>query len=214
MKKIILSTAILFVAFTSFAQNEKYIGAMKANIAAIDTSFRNPSNLITLSNTFELIAKAEKNQWLPYYYAAFVQVNYAFVNADKSKTDLIADKAASLISKADSLSPGNSEISIIKSMIATSRLLVDPMTRYQEFGALGETEIDNAIAQDTSNPRPYYLRGQNLKYTPEKYGGGCKNALPYLENSESRYAVFKPASELHPNWGKERNQMVLKECKK
>lgn len=102
MKKIILSAMLVSVTLVSFAQSEKYLGAMKQNVAAIDTSFRNPSNLLTLANTFERIAMAEKNQWLPYYYAALLQVNYGFMNGDKSKTDMIADKAASLISKADS----------------------------------------------------------------------------------------------------------------
>src|SRR5688572_905687 len=108
MKKIILTSMIFLSISAAMAQSSKYEVAMKNNIAAIDTSYRNPADLISLSNTFERIAVAEKSQWLPYYYAALTQVNYGFMQKDKSKTDPIADKAEALINKADSLSPGNS----------------------------------------------------------------------------------------------------------
>jgi len=214
MKKIILSAIICFMAFVCFAQSDKYTKAMKANIAAIDSSFRNHTNLLTLANAFERIAMAEKNQWLPYYYAAFLQVNYGFIDADKSKTDMVADKAEALINKADSLSPGNSEISTIKSMIASCRLMVDPMTRYMEYGPESSSNLEKAMTQDPSNPRPYLLKGQGLKYTPEQFGGGCKTATEQLETAIAKFATFKPASELHPVWGEAIAQRMLEECKK
>ncbi|MEJ7626321.1 MAG: hypothetical protein WKF35_05630 [Ferruginibacter sp.] len=212
MKKLILSAVVFLTAITSSAQSEKYTSAMRSNIAAMDTSYRNPANLLVLANTFERIGMAEKSQWLPYYYAALMQVNYGFMINDVTKNDALADKAALLISKADSLSPGNSEISTVKSMIATLQLLVDPMTRYMEFGQVSAGELEKAIAQDPSNPRPYYLKGQSLKYTPEQFGGGCKTAKAQLETSINKFATFKPASELHPVWGKERTQVILQEC--
>jgi hypothetical protein len=213
MKKIIAVLIITVSSLSLFAQSEKYIGAMKSNIAAFDTSGANADLLPALSNTFERIAVAEKNQWLPYYYAAFAQVTFGFLNQDKSKTDLIADRAELLINKADSLSPGNSEISTIKSMIATCRMLVDPMSRYMKYGQVSGEELESAIKQDPSNPRPYYLKGQNLKYTPEQFGGGCRTAKKELSTAVEKFASFKPASELHPNWGSKRAQMILDECK-
>ena len=186
---------------------------MKSNIAAIDTSFRNPANLLSLANNFERIANAEKNQWLPYYYAALCQVNHAYMEQDKSKIDAIADKATLLIDKADSLSPDNSEISCVKSMIASSHMMVNPMQRYMEYGAEINLHLDAAMKQDPNNPRPEYLKGQGLKYTPEQFGGGCATAKPVLQASLDKYNAFKPASELHPNWGKQRVELLLGECK-
>ena len=91
-------------------------------------------NLLDLANNFERIATAEKNQWLAYYYAALCQVNYTYMEQDKTKIDAIADKATELINKADALQPNNSEISCIKSMIASSHMMVNPMQRYMEYG--------------------------------------------------------------------------------
>jgi hypothetical protein len=213
MKKSILFLSVLLVSVYSFAQSEKYIAAMKNNITAIDTSFKNPQNLLGLANNFERIALAEKNQWLPYYYAAYCQVNFTYMEQDKSKIDAIADKATWLINKADSLQPANSEISCIKSMIASCRMMVNPMQRYMEFGPVSALQLENAIQQDPSNPRPYFLKGQGLKYTPEQFGGGCKTAIEQLQTAMDKFAAFKPASEISPNWGMKRTEMILNECK-
>ena len=213
MKKLILSGLILLSSSLLFAQSEKFTAAMKKNLAALDSSFKNPPNLLVMANNFERIAIAEKTQWLPFYYAALCQVNYGFIQQDKTKTDGFADKAGMLIAKADSLSPNNSEISCMKSMIASCHMMVDPMTRWQEYGQESASNLEAAISQDPTNPRPHYLKGQGLKYTPEQFGGGCKTAAIELQTAMNKYASFKPASELHPSWGKEQVEKLLSECK-
>jgi|JI6StandDraft_1071083.scaffolds.fasta_scaffold34360_1 hypothetical protein len=213
MKKLFLLAAVSFLATATFAQSEKYLASMKANIAAIDSSFKNPQNLLDLANKFERIAIAEKNQWLAYYYAAFCQVNYTYMEKDKTKVDAIADKATELIDKADALQPNNSEISCIKSMIASAHMMVNPMQRFQEYGPEAQSYLDAAMQQDATNPRPEYLKGQGLKYTPEQFGGGCATAKPVLQSSLAKYGTFKPASEIHPTWGKQRVELLLSECK-
>jgi hypothetical protein len=192
---------------------EKFILAMKANIASLDTSMRNPEKLIVIANNFERIALAERSNWLPFYYAAFAQVNCAFSTADKSKTDGIADRAEYLITKADSLMPNNSEISCIKSMIASCRLMVNPMERFMKLGPISAAALDKAIEQDPGNPRPYLLKGQSLKFTPEQFGGGCAKALEQLSVAEEKFTTFKPASVLAPNWGKNYNTQLIEGCK-
>ncbi len=213
MKKILLSAVILFFATASFSQSEKFTQAMKKNLSAMDSSFRNPADLLKLANSFERIATAEKSEWLPYYYAAFCQVNLGFMEQDKSKVDAIADKASTLIAAADLLAPNNSEISCIKSIIASCHMMVDPMTRWQEYGAESSSNMEASMSQDPTNPRPYYLKGQGLKYTPEQFGGGCATAKPALETALEKYATFKPVSDLHPSWGKEISQQLIATCK-
>jgi len=70
------------------------------------------------------------------------------------------------------------------------------------------------MEQDPSNPRPYALKGEGLKYTPEQFGGGCKMAKPVLETALDKYKTFKPESEIAPNWGKDRIQKLFDECNK
>jgi hypothetical protein len=212
MKKLILLALMTTLTVAGFSQSDKYLAAMKRNLAAIDSSFSNPPSMLSLANTFERIADAEKNQWLPYYYAALCQVNYGFMVTDKAQTDNIADKATALINKADSLSPKNSEVSCIKSMIASCHMMVNPMQRYMQYGQESNTEMENAMEQDPTNPRPYLLKGQSLKYTPEQFGGGCKTAKIELQTAIDKFLVYKPASELYPAWGLQRVQQLMKEC--
>jgi hypothetical protein len=52
-----------------------------------------------------------------------------------------------------------------------------------------------------------------LKFTPEQFGGGCATAKPVLQSALDKYAKFVPASEIHPNWGKQRTEAMIAECK-
>ena len=214
MKKFLLSTVVLcLMASLSFAQSDKYMAAMGKNLQMSDSAFAHPAQLLTLSNSFERIAIAEKDQWLPYYYAALFQVNYGFMQGeDMSGGDAIAEKAEKLLMKADSLSPKNSEITTVKSMIATVRMLVNPYQRYMQYGMIVDTELSKAMLEDPTNPRPYYLKGQNLKNTPAQFGGGCETASKLLNTAKEKYATFKPASPIAPNWGKERTDAMIQEC--
>lgn len=215
MKQILFAAAFVLSTVLTFGQSDKYVAAMKKNMAAMDSGFSNPSSFLAIANNFERIAIAEKTQWLPYYYAALCQVNYAFtqMQGNMGAIDGIADRAGALIAKADSLQPDNSEISCIKSMVATCHMIVDPMNRWMQYGQEISNNNDAAIKQDPTNPRPHYLKGENLKGTPEQFGGGCAAAKPELQKAQELFAAFKPASELHPVWGKQRVDMLLQECK-
>lgn len=212
MKNFILATLILFMAAGSFAQSEKFTNAMLSNLQKFD-SVKTADDVLALSAAFERIAEAEKNQWLPYYYAGLSQVTYAFMKNDLANGDVYADKAEKLALKADELEANNSEISCLKSMIASLRLMVNPQQRWQQYGPISQQELDKAKAQDSTNPRPYYLQGQGLRFTPEQFGGGCNAAKPLFEQALKKFETFKPASNMHPNWGKSRTEELMAGCK-
>ncbi len=213
MKKIILFSIISIFSLATMAQSEKYTGAMKKNIALIDSAFAKPDNLLSLANTFERIGTSEKAEWLPFYYAALCRVNYAFAQKDPSGNDPVADKATMLINTADSLKPNNSEISCLKSMIASVQMMVNPQQRFMQYGPTSQKELQKAMQQDPTNPRPYMLKGQGLKYTPENFGGGCKTAMPQLEIAMEKYNSFKPVSDIYPAWGRNYTEGIIKQCK-
>lgn len=212
MKKCFFIAVLFITATTAFSQSEKFTQAMKNNLVRFDSA-RTGDELLSLAAAFERIAEAEKNQWLPYYYAGFCQVLYGFRKNDPASNDAIADKAAQLLKKAEELEKSNSEIACVKSMVASLRMLVDPQTRWQQYGATVMTEIEKAKSLDPANPRPYYLQGQNLRFTPEQFGGGCAAAKPLLEEALKKYETFQPASEIHPSWGKPQVAQLLEGCK-
>lgn len=206
MKKIIFFAALFTaVASTSFAQDDKYTAAMQRKVMAIDTT-RDPAGLMALAASFERIADAEKTKWQPYYYAAFAQVTAATMTTmqkpDPAKTDPIADKAEALLAKAEALTKDNSEIYIVKKMIASLRMLADPMTRYMQYGPAIEQALQTAVKLNPDNPRVYLLQAEDKFFTPEQFGGSKAEAKKLFEMSDKKYEIFKPASALDPNWGR------------
>jgi hypothetical protein len=212
MKKILLAVMVLIISATGFSQSDRYKQAMATNLKKFDSS-ATPDAMLALSNTFERIADAEKTQWLPYYYAALTYTFHAFMKNTPASNDTYADKAEQLISKAAELEKNNSEIACVKSMIASLRMIVDPQNRWQTYGGTIQQEIETAKSLDPANPRPYFLQGQNLRYTPEQFGGGCATAKPLLEEAAKKFESFKPASDMHPNWGKGQVTVMLEGCK-
>lgn len=209
MKKIILSALILCFSIATYAQSDKYVPAMKKNIALLDSAMQK-GNAKEIANNFERIGDAEKTQWLPYYYAAYSLILTTYTEKDKSKVDPIADKAEELILKAEAIAgKENSEIAVIKSMIASAHMMVDPQSRYMQYGAASASNIEKAKALDPTNPRPVYLEAQAKLYTPEAFGGGKSVAKPVFEKALVMFDIFKPVSELHPAWGKSMAQYFL-----
>ncbi|MEO5997944.1 MAG: hypothetical protein ABIN89_14455 [Chitinophagaceae bacterium] len=212
MKKILVLLAITVSSTILFAQSEKYMKAMQSNIAMLDSGYIK-GNMAELSNNFERIADAEKTQWLPYYYASYCAVGNAFAEPDKSKTDGIADRAEQLIKKAETINgKENSEICVIKSMIASSHMMVDPQARWQQYGEASASNIAKAKSMDPANPRPVYLEGQSKFYTPESFGGGKAPAKELFIKALTMFDTFKPETSLHPNWGKSTTAYFLAQC--
>ncbi|MBS4043821.1 MAG: hypothetical protein KGZ59_08410 [Chitinophagaceae bacterium] len=210
MKKLIF-LSFIGVSFltTSFCQNEKYMAAMGSTLQQFGAA-KTVEEMNAVAAKFERIGEAEKTQWLPYYYAALTKAQMAFDAKDKDK---VADEATALINKAYELDKNNSEIFCVKTMICYAKMMVDPMSRWMQYGAEATANLDEAKKYDASNPRPYYLEATSLKNTPEQFGGGCASAKPIAEKAAKLLLEFKPASPLHPNWGKESIDALLNSCK-
>ncbi len=201
MKKILLSVFIVLFSINSFA-DDKYEKAMKKNLSMLETA-KTAADFQLVANSFERIAKAEKDKWLPYYYAGYLTTVSTYIDTAIEKKDVILDKAEEFINTADSLQPDNSEIYTVKAMIAQSRLIVDPQNRWMKYGAMFSNFISKAKELDPTNPRPVFLYAQNILYTPEQFGGGKDKALPYFKEAEELYKKFEPESDIYPDWGEE-----------
>jgi hypothetical protein len=200
MKKLSLIALAISLASASFAQSDKYVSAMKGNIAQIDSASMEKGT--ELANNFERIGDAEKTQWLPYYYAAYCTIIQGMVEQDASKKDAIADKAKGFIDKAEAiLGKENSETDVIKAMIATVYMTVDPQSRYMTYGPQIKELTEKSKSLDSTNPRPLLLQAENTFYTPEAYGGGKDVAKPLFDKASALNEAFKPETEISPNWG-------------
>ena len=101
---------------------------MKSNIAQLD-SLMTKGNYDELANNFT-DGRCRKNTMASLFYAAFCYATAAMSEKNNSKKDAIADKADAQITKAESiLGKENSETDVIKAMIATAHMTVDPQNR-------------------------------------------------------------------------------------
>ncbi|WP_329904683.1 hypothetical protein [Porphyromonas pogonae] len=189
------------------AQNDKYQQSMREAITQFK-GLKSAQDLAALSNKFERIGNAEKTQWLPYYYAAYSNAIMALKKPAESEAGV--KQALKWLDKAEELGGDKSETYCVRSYLFTATMLMDPVNRWSTDGVKAMDYLDKAVKINPSNPRPYLLQGQTWAYTPKDFGGGKDVALPLLNKSQELFKTFKPASELHPNWGEDFLQEIIK----
>jgi hypothetical protein len=211
MKQILLLLTIFSLSFVK-AEESKYESGMNKALTQYQTA-KTSQEMLAASALFERIGEAEKDKWLPFYYAALSNNMAAWMD-EKADKDKFAEKSLALIEKAEALEKNNSEIYLLRQMAAVLQMSVNPMSRWQTYGATATEALENAKKANPNNPRIYFLEGQSIFNTPKAFGGGAKNAKPLFEQSVKLFETFVPDSALHPNWGKEDATNMLKECEK
>lgn len=217
---LILLIAVCVTNSSAFAQPiqagfNQYKQAMRAAIGTMQTqSQKTPSTeFMAVANQFERIASAEPKEWLPRYYAGLMYVYCGFTGKNEAEKDKFLDQADTNLKAAESLSIDNDELAVLTAYIAQARMTVDPGNRWQHYGPLFQAGIDKAKSLNPGNPRAYVLEGSGLMFTPEQFGGGPAVACPVLKQAAEKFATFKPASDLHPAWGREQIEPMLEKCK-
>lgn len=215
MKTLMKSITLLLVliSFNSFAQNAgpKFTQATKSGLELIANA-KGAEDYLKAENHFERIAAVETKEWLPSYYAAYCNLYAGYMTADKELKDQYWDKALLEIDKADALSSNNSEIYALKGALQFMKMSVDPRTRMYLMGESAGS-LEKAATLNPENPRIYLIRGQDVFYTPEAFGGGKVKAKSLLESAVAKFAIFKPANTIDPNWGAESAKALLAQCK-
>lgn len=164
-------------------------------------------------NMFERIAKAEEDEWLPNYYIA--QMNSLKSWSEKDETVLKAqlDKAQEHIDIAMSKSEDNVEILIMQAQVYTNWVAFDGATYGMKYAAKVTELYAKAAELEPANPRAALCKADwgmgSAKYFGQDTAPFCKE----IESSIELFDTFKPESDFHPNWGKERAEQVLAECK-
>lgn len=202
MKKLFFAAIIAAYTTLGFAQT-KYESAMTEKVSKIENHL-STEEFQTLSNDFTRIATAEKTQWLPYYYAAFAQIQKGRVlmrDQKISELDAVAAEAQKSLNQAMELSKDNSELFILQKMIHSLKMMVNPMERYMTEGSLAAENLSKAEKLDAENPRITLLKAEDTYFTPEQFGGSKTKGLELFQKALEQFKVYKTQSALHPNWG-------------
>lgn len=203
-----LPCLLICLSVAAFGQSAAYRAGMKKCLAQFNSA-NSKTEFVKAAGSFETLALSEKTEWMPYYYAGLCEAIGAF-SAAKTDIDVMCDKGDKLAKTADSLSPQNSEIAVLKAMLAAARIKVDEKKRGQKYGGQVSKQANTAIKLNGANPRAYLLKGRALLYTPEVFGGGAKKAKPVFETALEKFKTFKPETEFSPLWGKDEVEKELK----
>ncbi len=167
---------------------------------------------IEASALFERIAQAEKDNWLPYYYAANTLITASFETKDATMINEILKKAAGFITKAQELSPDNSEIITLEGLLYTGYVAMDPMT----YGMQYSNKIINlharAIELDAENPRAQLNKIEYEMGSARFFGTELSTFCDAIESTKPLFENQESSIPFYPNYGVDRVSILLKQC--
>jgi hypothetical protein len=207
MKKIYIGIVFFTVAFT-FAQTKLEQGMTKAF-----QLWREGKNS-EASAIFERIAIAEPTTWLPNYYVALVNTTTAFQTKDKEQIRLLLDKAQNALDMELLKTPNNPELIVMQAIIHTAWIVYDPMTNGQKLSGKVMALYDEALNLAPDNPRAVFSKAEFEFGGAKFWGTDTQPICAQIEKSIGLFAKFKPETPFSPNWGLERAQEAMKNCKK
>ena len=199
---------LVFAPLITVSQSAAYKESFKKDLSLFESA-KTASDFIYAATCFEKLAITEKKEWSAFYYAGLCNALAAF-EKPQNEIDKWCDKAEAFSRKADSLSKNNSEIFVLKSMIAAARINVNKAQRGQKYGAMATKFAMEAVKLNEANPRAHFVKAKAILNTPPALGGGEKKAKPAFELVLEKLKIYKPESSLSPSWGKEETEKELK----
>ncbi len=187
--------------------SSSYYSAMEENIKKLESSDRSIQKFQNLCATFERIANTETEQWQPLYYASLSYTYMAYVEKDLNKIDEWGDKAEITLSKMLERNPVQSEVLVLKAMIAYSRIKVNFMARGMEYSLKAKQYLEEGEALKDNNPRIYVLLAQSYFKAPPQFGRDVKKGCHYntialdLLEKERKAETASGKYNINPHWG-------------
>lgn len=204
MKKITLLIAIIFtVNITAQTQYQKGMGkAMQL------WSQQKNTEAVQL---FERIASAEKDNWLPTYYAATVLIIEGFSIKDETKLTAHLNRAQDLLDTANTISKSNPEIIITQAMLNTVYVAYDGQKYGMKYAGENAQLYAAALKIAPNNPRVVLGKAQwdigGAAFFGQPTAPFCKE----IKRSIELFKKEKPNNKFLPYGGLDRAQQALKE---
>lgn len=212
MKKTFLILSVMIMSATAFAGGIKFQKTMGKTLAGFGEA-QTVEDYRELGNKFLRIAEAEKNEWLPYYYHAQCYILMSFEEKENPENkDEYLDEAQKSVDRLKELAPGESETYVMQGLLYTARLMVDPMTRGQKYGAMSAQAIGQALGMEPDNPRARYMQLANSMGTAQFFGEDVSKYCGQAQQLYDDWDNYKPKSRIHPNWGKSQVAGLLQQC--
>lgn len=207
MKHLII-VAILFISAVTTAQTNYEKGMQKA------FELWGQNKPAEAANMFERIASAEPDNWLPPYWAAQINIITSFGEQDQDKLAAKLKKGQDLLNDATAISKNNPEIMVMQALLHTAWIASDGATYGMTLSPKVVELYTKAEVIAPENPRVVASKAEwnigSAQYFGQDTAPFCKD----LERALELFAKFKPETQFHPKWGKDRVEQLLESCKK
>lgn len=205
MRKLVMTITFLFCTVLS-AQDAYETGMQKA------FDLWEANETIAASQLFERISRVEKENWLPYFYVATIEIIGSFGIKEEVKLKAKLTKAQTFLDEAKTFSENNSEILITQALLNTAYIAYDGQKYGMTLSAKNNKLYEKALRLAPNNPRVVLGSAEWEMGTAEFFQQSIVNSCKKVKRAAVLFATDSP-EKFHPSWGKERVQVILKKCK-
>lgn len=194
------------------AQSVQYLSDMNLAVKSFDAA-NTSREYHAVFLILDPIAKANPNEWLPYYYMSLVKSRMSMQKMGNAEE--LANQSILFIEKAKKIQL-NDEVLCAESLAYTAKMSVSPYTRWLRFEGKIKSPLLLAKKINKDNPRIYTLEA-NLQYNmPVLLGGGCSNsyAIALIASEKLAAQAKSNSSYIMPHWGANIINQIIKDCKK
>ncbi|WP_103070029.1 tetratricopeptide repeat protein [Aquimarina sediminis] len=164
-------------------------------------------------NLFERIAKAEKDNWLPYYYAAQIHITTTFGSKDAEAIESRLKKAQDYLNEAKTLSKENAEILIMEALLNTAYVAYKPSEYAMTLSPKVEQLYRKVKVLEPKNPRGILYHAEWKMGSARFFGNDPKAFCPEVEKAILYFENESHDTPFYPQWGKNEVKRVQKNCK-
>ncbi len=212
MYRIILIISFIIVGMLTQAQSKYEMEMTKAftEFGAAQTA----DDMEKAAQHFDRIAKVEKDNWLPLYYAMFIRTLNAF-GADKNSAIKKADELEGIYSGLNEMKDvDKSELLTLRGLYRTVKVAKDPETYAMSLSGAIIKDYEDALKLNPNNARAMYLMAQYNMGGAEFWGKDPKEYCPAIEKAK-KLLVAESDETFAPHWGEQQVDEILNTtCKK
>ncbi len=164
------------------------------------------------ANMFARIGHTEEENWLPFYYAAQIQIVESFDMTNPAQKDQQLEGAQELLNKAKSIAGDeNVELKVLQAMLHTSYITLDPGTYGMKLSPVITNIYAAAAAEAPDNPRVALSRTEWNMGSARFFGEDPATFCPDLQAALLLFDQQEPADKFAPAWGKNRTEMLIEQ---
>ncbi|MBQ4804232.1 hypothetical protein J8L88_15315 [Aquimarina sp. MMG015] len=165
------------------------------------------------ANLFERIGKAEKDNWLPFYYAAQIHIVKTFGTKNAEEVESRLTKAQDYLNQAKTFSKNNAEILIMEAMLNTAYVVYDGAKYGMTHSAKVEELYQKAKIIEPENPRAILYHAEWQMGAAKFWGKDPKAFCSEIEKAILYFDTTSSAIPFYPSWGKDQIARIQENCK-